>query len=139
MLTNHNIRCFIFYGKGKNRNFAAVNTRTKRKITARLLLAVFLPMLLLSSLHIHPTQLLGIGDDCTECVNHHCGGHIGQQTLTVHDCVLCQFLTLPMAVAMVAGVVLFNNVRQQRYATVRSVLSTQTCGITVTRGPPAVC
>lgn len=71
--------------------------RKKRQIASWLLLAVFVPMMLLSSLHIHYTE--NANDDCEACVNHHCTGHLAQQTVDIHQCVLCQFLTLPMAVA----------------------------------------
>ena len=58
-----------------------------------LLLAVFVPMLLLSSLHIHQ-QVTGEGE-CYECANHlHHSGHISLQTASFRDCVLCQFVTL---------------------------------------------
>lgn len=63
-----------------------------------MLLAVFVPMLLLASLHVHE-QGAAAADSCVECVEHHCGGHFGQQTLSLHPCVLCQFLSLPVVLA----------------------------------------
>lgn len=92
---------------------------------------------LLSSLHIHPTSLTANADDCTECVNHHCGGHIGQRTLTLHDCVLCQFLTLPVAVAAAVVVVLYATPGVPGRATSRHHAVRRACGTIVTRGPPA--
>lgn len=72
--------------------------RKKRQIASWILLAVFVPMMVLSSFHTH--HAYGSGhDDCEACVNHHCYGHLAQQTADMHQCVLCQFLTLPMAVA----------------------------------------
>ena len=83
-----------------------MNTKTKRRLYARLLLSVFLPMLLLSSLHVHTATPVAVGT-CVDCVNHmpH-AGHISLNTLDVHDCVLCQFTSLPfiVAVAVVAAV-----------------------------------
>ena len=87
------------------RNFAPVNSKTKRHIAAWVLLAVFVPMLLLSSVHIHPHTAL-LADSCTECVHHHCDGHLGQQSVVHHDCVLCQFLTLPAQFVAVATIVI---------------------------------
>ena len=54
-------------------------------------------MMVLSSFHVHHAS--NAYDDCESCVNHHCAGHLAQQTADMHQCVLCQFLTLPMAVA----------------------------------------
>ena len=73
--------------------------KMRRHISAIVLLAVFLPMLLLSSFHVHPEAHIE-GDACKECVHHipH-AGHFGSLTVCSFDCVLCQFLTLPFLVA----------------------------------------
>lgn len=73
----------------------------KRYYSSWVLLAVFLPMLVLTSLHVHPEAHLEEGY-CKECVHHlpH-AGHFGSQTSCSFDCVLCQFLTLPFLVAPV--------------------------------------
>ena len=73
--------------------------KMRRHISAIVLLAVFLPMLLLSSFHVHPEAHIE-GDACKECVHHipH-AGHFGSQTVCSFDCVLCQFLTLPFLMA----------------------------------------
>ena len=70
-----------------------------RAWAARLLLSVFLPIVMLSSLHVHE-HATGDGD-CFECVNHlpH-GGHISLQTASLHDCVLCQFVSLSYVAAV---------------------------------------
>jgi hypothetical protein len=117
--------------------FAAVNVRRKRNMASWLLLAVFVPMLLLSSLHIHGYEQ-SADDLCTECVHHHCGGHLGQQTLSLDNCLLCQFLTLPMAVAAcLAAVTLFTTIVRLTHAQCREHICKQALGVTVTRGPPA--
>ncbi|MBO4215954.1 MAG: hypothetical protein J5888_06470 [Bacteroidaceae bacterium] len=71
----------------------------RRYYSSLVLLAVFLPMLVLSSIHVHPETHLEEGS-CQECVHHlpH-AGHFGSQTFCAFDCVLCQFLTLPFLVA----------------------------------------
>lgn len=63
-------------------------------------------MLLLSSLHIHEQSQTDT-DRCTECVEHHCGGHFTQLTVHQHDCVLCQFVSLPFLWAATVAVVFF--------------------------------
>ena len=69
-------------------------------MAARLLLAVFLPMLLVSSFHIHAVSSAG-DDGCNECVQHQCHGHLTQLTTELHECVLCQFLSLTYTSAAV--------------------------------------
>ena len=77
--------------------------RLKRQIASWVLLAVFVPKTILSSIHIHHTGT-DSDVDCTQCVDHHCSGHLSQQHDGVHQCVLCQFLTLPLAVATAVAV-----------------------------------
>ena len=110
---------------------------TKRRIASWVLLAVFLPMLLLSSLHIHdfPTA---VQDSCEACVDHHCGGHFGQQTLSMHQCLLCEFLSMPiLLVAAMALVACFRGV-DLRYSPQTSCRAYRVCGILVPRAPPVV-
>lgn len=79
---------------------------TKRHIASWVLLAVFLPMMVFSSLHVHSNgQCSEV--QCAECVNHmpH-SGHFMAQDSPMHSCVLCQFLSLPFlaAAAMVVAI-----------------------------------
>ena len=97
-----------------------------------------LPMLLLSSLHIHPLQPSSAHDECADCIEHHCGGHIGQQVQTIHDCLLCQFLSLQKVVAAVADVVPTDCLCKISYTQCQQALPGKALGIIVTRGPPAV-
>ncbi len=115
-----------------------MNVRTKRQIVSIVLLAVLLPMILLSSLHIHTLQPSDAGEECADCVQHNCGGHIERQVQTIDDCVLCQFLLLPMVVAAVVEIVQIGFVYRHSYAQCQPTLLTQTLGIIATRGPPAV-
>ena len=71
----------------------------RRYYSSLVLLAVFLPMLVLSSLHVHPLAHPD-GNHCEECVHHvpH-AGHFSCVTVCSFDCVLCQFLTLPFLIA----------------------------------------
>lgn len=74
--------------------------RLRRQIGAWLSLAVFVPMLLLASLHSHPDFGGLAGDDCTYCFDHvpH-DGHLSSPTVAVDDCVLCQFFSLTFVAA----------------------------------------
>ena len=106
----------------------------RRIIAAYVLLAVFLPMLLLSSLHVHETTQR----TDTECVHDHCGGHLTQITTELHDCVLCQFLTLSMLTAAVMAVTVYIHVCKNHHAQLLCGYQTACCGITFKRGPPTM-
>ena len=92
-------------------------------------------MLLFSSLHIHPDQAL-TQDECTDCVAHHCGGHIGQQTLSFDACVLCQFQTFSFVAAAVFAVVLFHQLTKELIAQRQRDVHLDVCGIPLLRAPP---
>lgn len=70
----------------------------KRKWASILLLAVFIPMLMLSSLHHHRADEQG-SEVCVECLHHVHHSHIGEQSVGVDGCLLCQFLSLPFIAA----------------------------------------
>lgn len=69
-------------------------TDRKRMMVSRLLLAVFLPMLLLSVTHVHSLHS-AVHAACDACEKHVL--HIDQQSvdLSIHDCVLCQMAATP--------------------------------------------
>lgn len=117
--------------------FAAVNAKTKRHIASWVLLAAFLPMLVVASLHIHPQVSFG-GDACTECIHHHCGGHLTQQTTPFHACVLCQFLTLTMLAVAVATVYIYNKVCRTAPDCGHRNVCVAHSGMVGLRAPPAV-
>ena len=91
-----NLKIFLLF-YSLIRTFAGA-MKMKRRISAWLLLSVFLPMLLISSLHIH--EEAPVSNDCYECVNHipH-QGHLSLNTIHLNDCVLCQLATLPFLMA----------------------------------------
>ena len=112
-----------------------MNVRTKRHIASWVLLVVFLPMLILSSVHVHETPE-SIGSECSGCVQHHCHGHIGELTTSMHACVLCQFLTMSFVAAAVFTVVLFHKANEIHFAQRRSDILLEACGINKLRAPP---
>ena len=119
------------------RIFAPVKLDNRRHIASWLLLAVFVPMLLLSSIHIHETGET-VDTECVDCVHHSCHGHLTQMASWTHDCVLCQFLTLPMLAAVMLAVTVSAHVCNKRFAQPLCGYRADSCGAIVTRGPPSV-
>ncbi|MBO6032351.1 MAG: hypothetical protein J6Q22_12990 [Prevotella sp.] len=115
-----------------------MNLTTKRHIASWMLLAVFVPMLLFSSLHVHKDGLLAAEKECADCVHHSCHGHLTQTISWVHDCVLCQFLTLTMLTAAVIAVTLYVHLCIKYHAQPLCCYHAACCGVIVTRGPPSV-
>ena len=66
----------------------------KRTFAAWLLLAVYVPSLLLSSMHVHP-QEADAEDDCMLCAHHvNHPPHLHSAESGLHDCALCHFVRL---------------------------------------------
>ena len=62
--------------------------RLLRHIASIVLLATYLPMVALSSLHVHH-ETVDVHDDCQQCA-----GHIEEVHHHDHDCLYCTFLSL---------------------------------------------
>ena len=110
----------------------------KRHMASWVLLAVFVPMLLLSSLHIH-SHALNIGIECVDCVTHtpH-AGHITDGAWHMDTCVLCQFLAITfLSVAVLAVLPLQRLITYLSVASVHCVTS-DVCGYKSVRAPPSV-
>ena len=58
-----------------------------RHIASIILLATYLPMVMLSSIHVHH-DTIDVHDDCLQCV-----GHIEEAHHHDHDCLYCHFLS----------------------------------------------
>jgi hypothetical protein len=114
-----------------------MNVDKRRQIAAWVLLAVFLPMLILSSVHVHESDGLH-ADECHECVHHHCHGHLGELTTTMHACVLCQFLTLSFITTGLLAVVYYKKVNRIHFAQLQSDIHFEEYGIPQLRAPPFV-
>lgn len=113
-----------------------MNVMTKRHISAWLLLSVYLPMLLLSSLHIHDAGQEGEAT-CHECVQHQCHGHLSQFSGDLHQCVLCQILTLSFVATAVGMMLLSLPRRSMLYAAFSQAPCFRSCHSVRLRGPPA--
>jgi len=110
----------------------------KRHLKTWLLLAVYVPMLLLSSLHVHEGGISHNEVECSDCVHHSCHGHLTQTATWVHDCVLCEFLTLTMLTAAVMAVTIYVHVCKKNRAQL-SIGHLAACwDHIVARGPPSV-
>ena len=71
-----------------------MQTSMRRKVSAWLLLSVFVPMMMLTALH-HHQMVTGAAVECVDCSHHvHHGGHLSAGGTSIDDCLLCQFLTL---------------------------------------------
>ena len=108
----------------------------KRHIASWVLLAVYVPMLVFSSLHIHESHY-SADAACAECVAHHCHGHIGQTDVSSDDCVLCQFLSLTFVAAATAVASFIFNVSRITVVPLSCAVCGTRWGNIVTRGPPA--
>ena len=62
--------------------------RTLRHIASIVLLAIYLPITVLSSLHVHH-ETVDSHDDCLQCVGHFEARHYHE-----HDCLYCHFIGL---------------------------------------------
>lgn len=117
------------------RNFAAVKLTTKRHIASWSMLAVFVLMLILSSLHVHYQDTVA-EQDCKECVHHHCNGHLTQFATSMHQCVLCQFLTLPFLIVAIASFTIFHRVSKVAVDARQRHVAIGCLGIIGLRAPP---
>ena len=68
----------------------------RKQIASWLLLLAFLPMLLISSVHVHKHSNSQYAEiECGKCVQHlPCDGHLNIDDNRSHECVLCQFVSL---------------------------------------------
>jgi len=111
------------------------NPALKRQLCAWLLLAVFLPVLTLSSVHVHQhTHAQEV--ECNDCLNHCCPGHLTVLDHSFHQCVFCQFLTLSYIGATTIAVILFAAPYQKPSIILHAAVRIRTCGIPLLRAPP---
>lgn len=110
--------------------------RTKQRVASWVLLAVYLPMLLLASLHVHDVAEAAVEQECADCVHHSCHGHLTASDFSVHECVLCQFLSLTFTAACAAAVVFFLRIFSVRYAWTSCAVCMPDFGVPGLRAPP---
>lgn len=130
------LKIFLFF-RSLLCTFAPVKLDNRRHIASWLLLAVFVPMLILSSLHVHERSVAAPEKECVDCVHHSCHGHLAQMASWTHDCVLCQFLSLTFVAFGVACLIIINKVVSLRRDAQRCNVNIAYCGIVGLRAPPA--
>ena len=127
---NSNISVFLT-------TFAAMKLENRRHIASWLLLAVFVPMLVFSSLHVHEDSKSTALTECADCVHHNCHGHLTQTASWMHDCVLCQFLTLIYVAIGTISLIIINKVVNARINAPQHNVYVAFRGIVGLRAPPA--
>ena len=111
------------------------NPVLKRQICAWLLLAVFLPMLALSSVHVHRHADASV-TQCADCLTHSCPGHLVVLDDPLGQCVLCQFLSLPYVAASVIAVIIYPDQHYKLPIVSSAAVLLRTCGVLSLRAPP---
>lgn len=114
-----------------------MDTTVRRRLASWILLAVYLPVLVLSSVHVHKAEWAG-ETECAECVHHQCHGHLTQYAGELHQCVLCQFLTLSYPLATTLLLVSFFPEGRLHYTTATCVSHSCKSGPVGLRAPPTV-
>jgi len=109
----------------------------RRHIASCVLLTVFLSMVCISSLHVHEDVAASTMTECADCMQHNCHGHLTQTALWVHDCVLCQFLTLSFVLLGAVGIIIINKVVRLKADVQQRINCNAYSGIVGLRAPPA--
>lgn len=113
-----------------------MKSAAKRRFSAWLLLLVFVPVMVATSLHVHDYDNAD-ATECYQCLHHmHHGGHFTAYSDHAFDCPFCQFVSLPFLapalITMAATVVVLSVV----YADKNSGLRTGIHSVKSTRAPP---
>ena len=109
----------------------------RRLVASWLLLAVFVPMVIVASLHVHQDVAAATATECADCMQHNCHGHLTQTATWMHDCVLCQFLTLTCVAIGTVSLVIINKVVSDRTDASNAGVCMARMGIVGLRAPPA--
>lgn len=113
-----------------------MNTKTRRKVTALVMLTLYVSILFSSCFHIHSDNLFAAGE-CDQCVHHlpH-SGHLTAGGGLQHDCLLCQFLSLVYVAAAVTTLIIYNKVCARHYDAPLARIGLTKWGILGLRAPP---
>ncbi|MBP5570618.1 MAG: hypothetical protein J6X46_06335 [Prevotella sp.] len=120
----------------KKQNNIIEELKRRRQLFARILLSVFVPIMMLSAVHVHEEASSPECEQCAQHVSH--AGHLSADNSHTYNCVLCQFLTLPFVPAVVIGTLFIFTFHQvSRQWNIRHA----PCSVTIShsqRGPPAL-
>ena len=107
----------------------------KAYFSAWVLLAVFLPTVLLSSIHVHP-ELLMDGEPCHECIEHTVhNSHIAAIKSTI-DCPLCAFQSSVFLVEQEYGLGISQTVTRMTIDIIAPSVTLGVTGLQPGRAPP---
>lgn len=108
----------------------------RRTIAARILLWVFVPMLLLSSVHVHRPAVSTV-TECYACVHHiRHDAHLTNINTQWKTCVLCQFISLPFVGGESITVSRVYSAFHLVLAFVQPIPPAAFCGLQSARAPP---
>ena len=108
----------------------------RQRLWAWMLLAVFVPMLMMSTFHRHE-EVRSAGITCYDCQHHiHHAGHIANGWTSVDGCVLCHFHSLPYILGTEVSIALFAVVIYCALVFLEPMHAATFRGVTTTRGPP---
>ena len=109
----------------------------RRHLYAWILLGVFLPMLVMASVHVH-TAYEETAVSCPDCVHHvHHDGHLSSTMLSIDHCVLCHFLAFNYLQAAQFVAVFLTALPAFGLCYAPNKLHSMQQRILVPRGPPA--
>lgn len=125
-----------FAVKRKYITFASVKEQTRISVLASVLLAVFLPMVIISSIHVHHVDSVD-NDLCVKCVRHvpH-ATHFSAHIVKFEHCLFCHFMSLVFMAAAIAGIALYKIFVPLITASVRENAPQPVLAGTSPRGPP---
>lgn len=111
---------------------------TRRQWYARFLLSIFVPILLIASVHVHQ-QETDVSATCYSCQHHlHHSGHLTTATFHSGNCVLCSLLTMPYVAATVVALTFFAVATGKCRALPTSHVHKAAYGVTSLRAPPVL-
>lgn len=114
-----------------------MDKRLKRKLSAWLLLLAYVPIMVAISLHVHNDNSGSVAEGCVQCAHHiHHDGHLNAYNSTAHDCVLCQFASLPFVAATAVVLTVAVCASHIAYVEESDRLHLGVCAIKSTRAPP---
>lgn len=113
-----------------------MSTGINRRIAAWSLLVLMVSMLTFSALHVHRDVLSG-AEECYQCAHHqHHSGHFSEGGVSLHDCVLCQFVATPYVAAVILMFVPLLSVRYSCQTTIQHSPCRMAWGVVPSRAPP---
>lgn len=109
----------------------------KRQLSAWLLLSVFIPMTVVTALHVHPSVCVDELMSCDACVHHlpH-GGHLTADANHLHDCIICQVMTIGFLPAVSFTLSFFVSQICVPYENQNSLVVLRSGNTTGSRAPP---